>query len=282
MWVYWYTRGRAGEFRPLVEEVLRADPPLDPPDRALLLQAVASSRALTGEHEACLPVLRELAVLLEESGDVHGLAMAKAQIVASSPPTSAAESHRLLSEAVPVLDRIGDHWSAAYAWGVLGELLLSEGRAAEADAAQEASMAHARAVGSEHLIGLSLNERGLTALALGDGELARARYVESVQLHRRVQNRDGLASCLDGLARLALTEGRPELGAEAVGAADAIRDRIRSTVSPLIESLRAPLLAELDEALGTTAFETARAAGGQRDPDDLIEKLLPSAQAERP
>ena len=31
MWIYWYTRGYAGEFRPVVEEILRTDPPLDHP-----------------------------------------------------------------------------------------------------------------------------------------------------------------------------------------------------------------------------------------------------------
>lgn len=273
MWVYWFTRGYAGELRPTVEEILRVDPPLEPADRGLLLQAVASSRALTGEHESCVLVLRELIGVQQQIGDERGLALTKAQIVASSPPKPS-ESRRLLDEAIPVLARLGDRWGSAYALGVLGEVFLSEGKPGDADRVQAEAMEHACAVASEHLIGLALNERGLTALALGDLALARSRYAESAQLHRRVQNRDGLAYCLDGLAQLALAGERTELAAQAVGAADGVRAKIGTSVSPLIESLRTPMLAQLEDALGPAAFETARTAGRDTPTDRLLDELL--------
>ncbi len=273
-WVYWWARGYVAELRPLVEQILREDPRLDRPDRVLLLQAAASSRALTGDYEASNAVLAELAALQEELGDEHGLAMTRAQIAAGSSTESAVESRKLLDEAIPVLIGQGDNWGSAFTLGVLGEVLLCAGENADAERVQGEALEHALAVGSEHILGLLMNERGLTAIALGDLPLARARYAESARLHRRVRNRDGLSYCLDGLARLALAEGRAEPAARAIGAADAVRARIGARVSPPWQSLRQSLLTDVRDALGAEEFAAAQAAGAGTDPYALVEELL--------
>lgn len=135
-------------------------------------------------------------------------------------------------------------------------------------------MQHARAVGVDHLVGLSLNERGMTAVALEDLQLARSRFAESARLHEHIQSREGLAYCLDGLARLALAEEKPELAAKAIGSAEAIREKVGVSLWPIMQSLREPVVAAIRAALGGATFDAARAAGAETDPGEVIEELL--------
>jgi hypothetical protein len=273
-WTYWWTRGYVPELRPLAERILAMDPPLQPAGRAMLLQAVASGRSLTGEAKAAIPLLRELIEIARELGEGRGLVSAKAQYAANIPPESAAEARRLLTEAADTARELDDQYGAAFAFGILGQVALREGDAIEADRYQDEAMQNARAVGSDHLLGLSLNERGMTAVALGDLQLARSRFAESARLHEQIQSREGLAYCLDGLARLALAEDKPELAARAIGGADAIREKVGVSLWPIMKSLRAPLLSATRAALGNEGFDSARAAGAETDPDEVVEELL--------
>lgn len=274
LWIYWWSRGYVPELRPLTEQILAMNPRLQPAGRAQMLLSAASSRAITGDNEGSRPLLRELIELCRELGDERALAITQAQYAASIEVESTAQARGLLSEAAAVLLRTGDRWGAAYAFGILGQVALLEGDTDEADRVQAEAMRHARAVGSDHLVGLSLNERGLTALLERDYQLAHARFAESARLHERVQDREGLAYCMDGLAHLALARAQPELAASAIGTADAIRDKSGVQVWPVMQSFRAPLISEVSAALGRTAFEAARTAGRQADPAEAARELL--------
>jgi predicted ATPase len=273
-WTYWWTRGYVPELRPVAERILELDPPLQPAARALLLMALSSARSLTGDADAAIPLLRELIELETETGGDRDLAMTKAQLAANIPPESAAEARRLLSEAADTLRGLGDDYGAAFALGILGQVALRDGDPQQADRYQDEAMRHARAVGNDHLLGLSLNERGMTAVALDDLPLARSRFAESARLHRQIKSQEGLAYCLDGLARLALAEEKSELSAKAIGSAAAIREKAGLSLWPIMRSLREPVLSDIRAALGDTAFEGARSAGAKADPTELIEKLL--------
>lgn len=274
LWTYWWTRGYVPELRPLVERILALDPPLQPMSRAMLLGGVASARSLTGDAEAAIPLLRELMETELELGDERRLAMAKAQYAGNLAPESAAEARRLLTEAADTLRGLGDDYGAAFALGILGQVVLRDGDPVEADRYQDEAMQRARAVGVDHLVGLGLNERGMTAVALGDLDLARSRFAESARLHQHIQSREGLSYCLDGLARVALAEEKPEQAARAIGSAEAIREKVGVSLWPIMKSLREPQVSAVRAALGDAAFDAARAAGAETDPGELIEELL--------
>jgi predicted ATPase len=273
-WTYWWTRGYVPELRPVAERIPGLDPPLQPAARALLLMALASARSLTGDADAAIPLLRELIEIEREAGEDRELAMTQAQLAANIPPESAAEARRLLSEAADTLRGLGDDYGAAFALGILGQVALRDGDAQQADRYQDEAMQHARAVGNDHLLGLNLNERGMTAVALEDLPLARSRFAESARLHRQIESREGLAYCLDGLARVGLAEERAELSAKAVGSAEAIREKAGLSLWPIMQSLREPVVSAIRAALGDTVFEGARAAGTEADPAEVIEELL--------
>lgn len=274
IWTYWWTRGYVPELRPLAERILELNPPLQAASRALLLMALASARSLTGDAEAAIPLLRELVEIEKKAGEERELAMTKAQLAANIPPESADEARRLLTEAADTLRELGDDYGTAFTLGILGQVALRDGDPQQADRYQDEAMKHARAVRSNHLLGLSLNERGMTAVALRDLPLARSRFADSARLHREIESREGLAYCLDGLAGVALVEEKAELSAKAVGAAEAIREKAGLSLWPIMQSLRGPVVSGARAALGDTAFADARAAGAEADPTELIEELL--------
>ena len=236
--------------------------------------AVCSGRSLTGEAHAAIPLFEELMEIERELGEERELAMSKAQYAANSPPASSAEARRLLSEAAETLGGLGHEYGAAFALGILGQVVLRDGDPGEADRYQDEAMEHVRAVDSDHLLGLSLNERGMTAVALGHLRLARSRLAQSARLHEKIQSREGLAYCLEGLARVALAKEKPELAAKAIGSAKAIREEVGVSLWPIMQSLREPVVSTIRAAIGDAAFDAAQAAGAEADPSKVVDELL--------
>lgn len=274
-WIYWWTRGYVPEMRPLAERCLETYASLEPASRALQLHAAASTRAITGDSEAAIPLLQELVELQRARGDEHGLAVAQWEYCSISQVESVVELRAILTEAAATLRRLGDRWVAAAVLSLLGTLALLDGDPIEAERLGQEALEQARAIDSESAIGLVLGQLGYSALARGDVGLARARFADSAHAYLRIKDREGLTYTLDGLAAVAFAQGRPELAAKAVGAADATRKLIGVEVYPLMQrTVRAPLMSAVQAALGNPAFEASRSAGTETEPDEAIEELL--------
>jgi hypothetical protein len=65
------------------------------------------------------------------------------------------------------------------------------------------------------------------------------------------------AACLEGLVRVAATQGRPELAALLLGASAALRDEMGTPLSTATRTDHDQASETTYEALGETAFETA-------------------------
>jgi hypothetical protein len=186
-----------------------------------------------------------------------------------------AERRAMLTEAAASPRRMGDSWMAAAVLTMLGTRALLDGERDEAERLAQEGLRKARAVDSETAIGLALTQLGYSALARGHVGLARERFAEAVHAYQRIQDREGLTYTLEGLAAIALAQGKPEPAARAVGAADAARELIGVAVYPTMErTVRAPLVSAVEHALGTAAFGAARAAGTETDLDEATEQLL--------
>lgn len=83
---------------------------------------------------------------------------------------------------------------------VLGRILNLAGRSEEAVPFLEESVAGARAVGPQVLLGLSLLSLELARLGVGDVEGARVALLESLGLLARVGNREVTAGAVEALA----------------------------------------------------------------------------------
>lgn len=274
-WVYWWPRGYIPEMRPPLERCLESYPSLEPSSRALQLWGLAFARNVSGDREAAIPLIQELMELERARGDEHGLALAQWGYCMTSQLEPRSELRAILTQSAATLRRLGDQAASPFVLGSLGFLVLVDGDTLEAERLGQDALEQAQALDSEATIGFALLELGCSALAQGNTGLACARFADSAEMFGRIRDREGLAYALEGLAAVALAQGRPELAAKAVGAAEATRERLGIGVHLVAQhTLRAPLVAAIQAALGTAAFEAARMTGTETDIEQVIEQLL--------
>jgi predicted ATPase len=272
-WVYWWPRGYIPEMRPLLERCLESYPSLEPESRALQLWGLAFARSVSGDREAAIPLLQELMELERARGDEHGLALAQWGYCMTVEPS--AELRAILTQSASTLRRLGDQAVSPFVLGSLGFHVLVDGDTLEAERLGQDALEQARALDGEATIGFALLELGCSALAQGNTGLACARFADSAEMFGRIRDREGLAYSVEGLAAVALAQGRPELAAKAVGAAEATRELIGIGVHLVVQrTLRGRLVAAIQAALGTAAFEAARMTGTETDLEQVIEQLL--------
>jgi len=194
---------------------------------------------------------------LEES--VAGLARARAVLEADGNLRDIAETCTLMG----------------MAYGFAGDLAL-------AAASHQASLDICENAGESWCRSFSLWNLGLVVWAGGDLPRAVAVERQSHELKRRMDDRLGLALCLEASAWMH-AEKRPDTAATLLGAADQLWHLMGTAleVLPGLTPMRATCEALLLDSLGHDAFGAARAAGADMDSSTAIafaldEKPAPS------
>jgi hypothetical protein len=134
-----------------------------------------------------------------------------------------------------------------------GELLLKEGRAAEARAALVPGLQLASRHDDVWHIGRANMFLAIAAYLEGDYARARQRAADGLHGFARVAHWNGVAAALEGFSALVVIEGDPVLAMRLAGAADAIRRRLAT-----------PLSGTWRELHDSVAIAPARAAAGPR------------------
>jgi hypothetical protein len=91
--------------------------------------------------------------------------------------------------------------------------------------------------GEEDLLGPVLSVAGLVLLARGDVRGGRRAVLEGAAANRRGGHPTGIAYSLEGLAAMALADGRPAVAARALAAASAARRDVASPLWPVLTPL---------------------------------------------
>jgi tetratricopeptide (TPR) repeat protein len=108
----------------------------------------------------------------------------------------------------------------------------------------------------------ALHGIGSVASAQQDYVKARGFFEESLLLLRKLGQQQGMAKCLEGLAKVACGhQGQPERAVRLLAAAHALREAIGTPLSPDKQPEQEERLLALREALGDTAFAAAWDAG---------------------
>jgi len=116
-----------------------------------------------------------------------------------------------------------------------------------------------------------LTQLALLEIAAGDLDEARRLVVASVAPDDLAMlNTNTLAFALVAFATLAMAEQRPSDAARALGAAAGLRGRVGVKAWPSARRNEAALEAQVREALGTSAYETAFAEGNVLDQADAV------------
>jgi predicted ATPase/class 3 adenylate cyclase len=143
----------------------------------------------------------------------------------------AARAGALAEEALSLVRGSANRWPLAYALRLQAAVLLRQGDGDRAERVASESLAIFREIGDRWAIAWSLGLFGEIALSRRDDDTARSKFVESMEIRRATGDRLGIAECLEGLAGIAVRDGRAEQAARMLGAAEAIREAIATPQS---------------------------------------------------
>jgi hypothetical protein len=124
------------------------------------------------------------------------------------------------------------------------------------------------------LAGPVLSLAGLVLLARGDVRGGRRAVLAGAVANRRSRHPTGIAYSLEGLAAVALADGRPAVAARALAAAEAARRDVASPLWPVLSSLVEDVAARSRAALGDDATEAAVAEGRESDLRQVLDRTL--------
>ena len=133
----------------------------------------------------------------------------------------------------------------------------------------------------EALAGPVLSLAGLVLLARGDVRGGRRAVLAGAEANRRSGHPTGIAHSLDGLAAVAVADGRPAVAVRALAAADAARHDVASPLWPVLSPLVEDLTARSRAALGEGTAE-AVAEGREADLRSVLDRTLAALSDDEP
>ena len=129
-------------------------------------------------------------------------------------------------------------------------------------------------LGDEAPVGPVLSLTGLVLIARGDLRGGRRAVLDGAADNRRSGHPSGMAYSLEGLAAVALSDGRPAAAARALAAAAAGRRELASPLWPALTPMVEGLAARARERLGAAAAAAAEAEGRDGSPLDSLTRTL--------
>src|SRR5262249_42741357 len=156
---------------------------------------------------------------------------------------------------------LGDKANIAVSLDHLGEVALSGGDCARAAALFEEALALRRELGDKRGIGITQTNLAGVVYRCEDYPRAAALYADSLAHYHEVSDKSGIAACLEGMAKVACAEQRPERAGWLFGAAEALREAIGAPMSPGDARDYQRCVAAACAARGQEAFAADWAAG---------------------
>jgi non-specific serine/threonine protein kinase len=216
----------------------------------------------TGDFAAAVTLLEQGIDLSRAAGDGAAEAnclwsLAEVALDQGNDP----EARRFAEAGLARAQEVGWPIGAVVSRRVLGSVHTREGRYAAAADMLQTSLADARAIGGRWWVAEILAQ--LAQLALAQAELAQASgwLFESLTVARDLGDRAGIARALEGIAQLAAVQQAARLALQLMGAASALRERLRAPQPPAERTRSERRLAAAQRVLGEAAANTARSEG---------------------
>jgi predicted ATPase/tetratricopeptide (TPR) repeat protein len=240
-------------------------------------QAILSGGlASLGDYDGALALCEETAALMRASGDLWGLAFillwhGDTILVRSG---QAAEARAMFAESLKLSEELEDDWLRAEALNHLGvaESTLSNYQAVHGYF--EESLKYHERTGDRWATARGLAGSAEAFLRQGDLERAGQLYRKSLAVWQEMGNRPGRLVCLSALAVIAAAEGEAGRAARLYGAAP---DPVRAVGYLFLQGDSREYERSLDparKALGQSAWEAERRAGGNMSPDRAVSLAL--------
>jgi predicted ATPase/DNA-binding CsgD family transcriptional regulator len=269
----WTTRATTEGVRWLEE--LLATGPGDPGSRAKAEYLRGFLAVLLIDPTAALPALERAAAADREAGRGRPLSASLSMAsIAANMAGDRASARRILEEARVVTEGLDD---------VPSTLALLQARSLDGffngdlEAARSASSAGerlSRQIGDLYTLKVWLLNLGTIALIGGEHAASKPLFAEALRIARQVDDRVQLSYLLDAFGCVAAGTGQARLGAQLLGAADAVRAGTGNRVMPYLAPQVAAARASARAALGASRFEAELAAGSRLSRDAAVRLAL--------
>jgi tetratricopeptide (TPR) repeat protein len=191
--------------------------------------------------------------------------------------TDVAEGRRLAREALGVSEGAADEAGRSNALHLLGVGAQIAGDLLEARDWMSQRLALVRASGNEFLTASEAANLSMVERQLGNLDTAEALAREALGICDRIGDQFTRPFAMSGLAAIATERGEFERAATLVGAAEAIMEAQHTAWPPDERPHYERMLAVLPEAMGSTEFDRARAAGHSMASSETVKFALGAA-----
>jgi predicted ATPase len=264
MYSFWHVRGHLSEGRKWLEEAAERVVERDTLLRADALGSAADLARLQGDLESATALAESSLDIARRHRDptLTGFALSTLASIAGEKGEFV-RAAALLEEAIPELRRADDRRGLAIATSNLGYVALTMGDLERAAALFEEGLDLQRETGDAASAALILLNLGLVSLRRDRPARAADAYGECLRLSARLGHREYVAYAEDGLAALAVREGRLGRALRLVASAAVLREATGSSLDPaereLHESTLEAVRRGFDLETITAAYEAARA-----------------------
>ena len=286
LWWYWLEHSYLSDGRRWMEALLAldeaggrtGDAPHELPARtkAYLLQVTGILSMAQGDHDRAVALHEEAMTVYREMGHKKGVGASLRELgFAAYEQGDYERAVHLHEQSLALARKFGTTFGLAWSLRALADAVREQGDLRRARMLLEESLALSR--GKEHAWGIARTLASLASVACEVGDYARASrlYEESLELGgRRMGLHHTILLCLEGLARVAVAQGRMERAAWLCGAAAALREYMGWPLPPGKRAEHERIVAAAREALGEEAFDAAWIRGHSLPLEDAIADTL--------
>jgi tetratricopeptide (TPR) repeat protein len=286
LWWIWIERGYLSDGRRWMEAILAVDGAEGPSretqhalparTKAYLLQVAGILAMAQGDHDRAVALHEEAMNVYEEMGHKKGESASLRELGFVAYERGDYERAVLLHEQSLALARkFATTFSIAWSLRALADAVREQGNLSRARVLLKESLALSRS--EEHAWNIARTLASLGNVEYEAGEYARASrlYEESLELGgRRMGLNHTILVCLEGLARVAVAQGRMERAAHLFGTAAALREDWGWPLPPSKRTEHDRTVAAAHGALGKEEFTAAWTRGHALPLEEAIEDTL--------
>jgi predicted ATPase len=288
LWRFWAERHHLSEGRRWLEAVLalgrpeagKAEPSDLPARRWAFLHLVAGILAAgQGDYNRAIVLYEKSLALYQNLGHRKGMSGPLRELgIVATYRGDYDEAVRLSEQALAISREFGSAFGSGLAVCTLADALRARGDIERARTLLEESLAFLRRqtypLRVANALAITLAKLGSIEYEMGRDARASKLYAESLELMRRFSFRSAAVDCLDGVARVAAMQGRPERAARHLGASAALRDDMGAPLAPTSRADHDHAANAARAALGEDAFAAAWAVGHAMSLEEAITDAL--------
>jgi hypothetical protein len=274
IWRLWWLHGHISEGCDTLALFL-SSPSTDAKMRLKMLSGAAQLSRLMGNRELARSYSEEELFLARATGDKKNAALSLQRLsFLRLDEGLIAEAKPLLEEGLQFALELGDKQVLGMLYNGLGELSrLQEDFTSASDFYLEA-LSFNRQAGDQVRQTTNLINLGATALAQNDLHRAASYYREGLSISSKMDDMNGTLYCLEGLAGSYWAVENPQIAANLLGAAEALRSLNNLFIEPADRPLYEKSVSHVREALTEENYAELVAEGGRMKKEEVVALAL--------